>query len=40
MRMGFLGVRFDEGVCGGDGGKINPLSKTRYNYARNMKFGT
>ena len=32
--VGFSGVRFGVGV-----GKINPLSKTRSNYARSLKFG-
>ena len=33
-RVGFLRVCFAMGC------KINPLSKTRQNYARNWKFGT
>ena len=32
----FLGLCFEVGV----GGKSNPLSKTCYNYARNLKIGT
>ena len=39
--MGFLGVRFEVGVGGGGGGVVKfPLSKTRQNYARNLKLGT
>ena len=46
--VGFLAVHFEVGGGGGGGGagKKNPpikepaLSKTRYNYATNFKFGT